>query len=167
MFILHSQYHGCWCPGDARSQGISSHGIDLVLPVSAPSKVKYLHVLFPLFPVDLYVEGQPRPGQLGEEDSGRQEIPHLTDFFTSSYFAIEMWLQNIYIFHNESKQGHQVAKWHFHIHVHVSVISRTFLHHVPSLLLIFRAYFYLYNFGASLLFCPFILCIFYFKLIET
>ena len=21
--ILQSQYHGCWCPGDARSQGIS------------------------------------------------------------------------------------------------------------------------------------------------
>ena len=29
--ILHSQYHGCWWPGDARSQGISSHGADLVL----------------------------------------------------------------------------------------------------------------------------------------
>ena len=25
--ILHSQYHGCWCPGDARSQGISNHDI--------------------------------------------------------------------------------------------------------------------------------------------
>ena len=25
--ILHSQYHGCWCPGDARSQGISNHEI--------------------------------------------------------------------------------------------------------------------------------------------
>ena len=30
--ILHSQYYGCWCPGDVRSQGISSHGIDLVKP---------------------------------------------------------------------------------------------------------------------------------------
>ena len=28
--ILHSQYCGCWCPGDARSQGISSYCIDLV-----------------------------------------------------------------------------------------------------------------------------------------
>ena len=26
-FMLHSLYHGCWWPGDARSQGISSHGI--------------------------------------------------------------------------------------------------------------------------------------------
>ena len=27
-----SQYHGCWCTGDVRSQGISSHDIDLVQP---------------------------------------------------------------------------------------------------------------------------------------
>ena len=26
----YSQYHGCWCPGDVRSQGISSHDTDLV-----------------------------------------------------------------------------------------------------------------------------------------
>ena len=32
LFILHSQYHGCWCPGDARSQGISSQGIGVVIP---------------------------------------------------------------------------------------------------------------------------------------
>ena len=25
-----NQYHGCWCPGDDRSQGISNHDIDLV-----------------------------------------------------------------------------------------------------------------------------------------
>ena len=31
-FILHIQYHDCWWPGDARSQGISSLGIDLVIP---------------------------------------------------------------------------------------------------------------------------------------
>ena len=30
LFILHIQQHSCWCPGDARSQFISSHGIDLV-----------------------------------------------------------------------------------------------------------------------------------------
>ena len=30
-FILHSQYHGCWWPNNERSQGISSHGIDLIL----------------------------------------------------------------------------------------------------------------------------------------
>ena len=23
IHILHSQYHGCWCPGDARSQDIN------------------------------------------------------------------------------------------------------------------------------------------------
>ena len=32
LHILHSQYHGCWCPGDVRRQGISSHDIDLVKP---------------------------------------------------------------------------------------------------------------------------------------
>ena len=32
LFILHSQCHCCWWPGDARSQGISSHGITLDLP---------------------------------------------------------------------------------------------------------------------------------------
>ena len=26
------QYHSCWMPGDARNQGISSHGIDIVIP---------------------------------------------------------------------------------------------------------------------------------------
>ena len=30
--LFHSQYHGCWWPGDARSQSISSHGIDLIKP---------------------------------------------------------------------------------------------------------------------------------------
>ena len=29
---LHSQYHGCCWPGDARSQGISNHDIDPVEP---------------------------------------------------------------------------------------------------------------------------------------
>ena len=28
--ILQSQYHGCWCPGDDRSQGITNHDIDYV-----------------------------------------------------------------------------------------------------------------------------------------
>ena len=28
--ILHSQYHGCWCPGNARSQGISKNDIYFV-----------------------------------------------------------------------------------------------------------------------------------------
>ena len=30
--ILHSQYYGCWCLGDTRSQGISNHDTDLVEP---------------------------------------------------------------------------------------------------------------------------------------
>ena len=30
--ILHNQYHGCWCLGDARGQGIINHDIDLVKP---------------------------------------------------------------------------------------------------------------------------------------
>ena len=29
--ILHSQYHDCWCPGYVGIQGISSHGIDVIL----------------------------------------------------------------------------------------------------------------------------------------
>ena len=31
-FILHNHYHGCWCPGNARIQGISSQDTDLVCP---------------------------------------------------------------------------------------------------------------------------------------
>ena len=30
--ILYNQYHGCWCPGDVRSQSNSSHDIDLGKP---------------------------------------------------------------------------------------------------------------------------------------
>ena len=29
-YFIWSIYRGCWCPGDVRSQGISSHDIDLV-----------------------------------------------------------------------------------------------------------------------------------------
>ena len=32
LAILHNQYHGCWRPGVARSQGISNHDTDLVKP---------------------------------------------------------------------------------------------------------------------------------------
>ena len=32
LLILHGQYYGSWCPGDARSQGISNRDIDLVKP---------------------------------------------------------------------------------------------------------------------------------------
>ena len=30
--IIHRQYHGCWCPDDAGSQGISNNDTDLVKP---------------------------------------------------------------------------------------------------------------------------------------
>ena len=42
-FVLYNQCHGCWWPGDTRSQGISSHGIDYFfrnIPVSAPESTK-------------------------------------------------------------------------------------------------------------------------------
>ena len=29
LYVLHSQYHACWCTGDFRSQCISRHDIDL------------------------------------------------------------------------------------------------------------------------------------------
>ena len=28
--VQHSKYHGYWCPGDARSQDISTHDIDYI-----------------------------------------------------------------------------------------------------------------------------------------
>ena len=31
LVILYSQYHGCRWPGNTRSQGINSNGIDIVL----------------------------------------------------------------------------------------------------------------------------------------
>ena len=32
LFILHGQYHGCWCRGVSRNQGISSNCLGLVNP---------------------------------------------------------------------------------------------------------------------------------------
>ena len=46
-----SQYHGCWWPGDGRSQTISSHGIDLVLEYSGISTWRppqYKEVVLPV-----------------------------------------------------------------------------------------------------------------------
>ena len=31
LFILYSQYQGCWWPGNTRKQGISSHNIDIIM----------------------------------------------------------------------------------------------------------------------------------------
>ena len=39
VLTVQSQYHGCWCPGDVGSQGISSHGIDLILLECIPGSV--------------------------------------------------------------------------------------------------------------------------------
>ena len=47
-FILHSQYCSCWWLDLARSQGINSHSIDLVLPVlsaSSPLFLMYSYIL--------------------------------------------------------------------------------------------------------------------------
>ena len=33
--VQHSQYHGCWCPGDFRRQDINTHGIDYVQQLSS------------------------------------------------------------------------------------------------------------------------------------
>ena len=44
QFAWHSLYHGCWWPGDAKSQGISSHGRVSALqniPVSALKGLRY------------------------------------------------------------------------------------------------------------------------------
>ena len=52
---IHSQYHCCWCPGDTRSQGISSqgissHGINLVIPkYSCLSTRRVNHIAFNSF----------------------------------------------------------------------------------------------------------------------
>ena len=42
--ILYIQYHVFWLPGDARCEGISSHGIDLVIleySSFSPSRLNY------------------------------------------------------------------------------------------------------------------------------
>ena len=60
LVILHSQYHGCWWPGEARSQGISRHGIDLALtqniPVSTPGRVNMHRISFTT--VRLHIEAR-------------------------------------------------------------------------------------------------------------
>ena len=40
MHIPHSQYHGCWWPGNTRSQDISSHGIDQEYSGLSTARVK-------------------------------------------------------------------------------------------------------------------------------
>ena len=45
-FILCSQWHGYSCPGDARSMGISSHGIDLNLQEDAGFSRKRANTCF-------------------------------------------------------------------------------------------------------------------------
>ena len=43
--FVHSQYHGCWWPGDARSQDISSHCIGLVCPDDSSFSTRRVNVL--------------------------------------------------------------------------------------------------------------------------
>ena len=50
LSVLHSQHHACWCSGDFRNQGISSHGIDpqsqnIPSPASGELKCKYMSML--------------------------------------------------------------------------------------------------------------------------
>ena len=42
LFILHSQYNGCWWPGDVWCLSISSCGIDLVFYYQTPNKRRTL-----------------------------------------------------------------------------------------------------------------------------
>ena len=44
LFMLHNQYHCCWWPGDARSQVINSHGIDLVLPEYSCLSIRWVNL---------------------------------------------------------------------------------------------------------------------------
>ena len=46
LFILYSQYHGCWWPGDARNHGISSHSIDLVLLENPSLSTRWVEFYF-------------------------------------------------------------------------------------------------------------------------
>ena len=46
MFILQNQSHGCWYPGEARSQDISSHGIDPFLPEYSRSSTRRVTFFF-------------------------------------------------------------------------------------------------------------------------
>ena len=50
LYVLHSQYHACWCSGDFRSQGISRYGIDPQSrnnpsPVSEQSRNRRLQII--------------------------------------------------------------------------------------------------------------------------
>ena len=50
LFIVYSQYHGCWCPGDARGQGINSNATDLIFMeslASAPGPHLNINTVFP------------------------------------------------------------------------------------------------------------------------
>ena len=51
--MLYGQYHVCWCTGDLRSQGISSHGIDQIRR-NIPSLTSVLRVNS-LRPRDVYI----------------------------------------------------------------------------------------------------------------
>ena len=47
--MLCSQYHVCWCPGDIRSQGISSHGFDQVWMEYSIANKQRVNILLTLY----------------------------------------------------------------------------------------------------------------------
>ena len=90
-FILHSQHHVCWCPGYARSQGISSHGIDLVLPGYSG---------FSTIGVNALTTGDTASEYSGQIGSGRlmRCSIHLMVHF-SSYKMLKVYLPNMLDYH--------------------------------------------------------------------
>ena len=46
LHILHSQEHGFWCPGEARSQGISNNDTEYVEPKNSVPASKGLTQLY-------------------------------------------------------------------------------------------------------------------------
>ena len=59
LLILHSQYHGCWWPSDARSQGIRSHAVGLLLRYyKLPMKAKRFYFYLTQYsPFQIYIHG--------------------------------------------------------------------------------------------------------------
>ena len=53
LFILQSQYYGCWCPGSLHHQGINSQGVALDIPEyngwKAPRGLPYQSLKVPTF----------------------------------------------------------------------------------------------------------------------
>ena len=48
------QYNGCWWLGDAKNQGISSHGINLIFPEISSHSMRRVNILIPQAPFGRY-----------------------------------------------------------------------------------------------------------------